>query len=210
VVTVSDASEFPANGEFLVRIGSEYLRVITASGNNWTVNRGANHSSPVAHESGDDVELVPVKPALSQRSMADYRDFIARNPFAKPAPKIVAKPRPATGVRDKQEVAIDAARFVYLVGAVLKGQQREAWLYDRLNNQMHVISPGKDFSIAGIDGVVLAVGPDYFLFEHADASWHLKVGKNLRSMERAASEAGDSPDEATSQGSPEAGPKPTD
>jgi hypothetical protein len=210
VVTVSDASEFPANGEFLVRVGSEYLRVITASGNNWTVNRGADHSSPVDHESGDDVELVPVRPALRQRSLADYRDFIAQNPFAKPPPKIAAKPKPAADVREKQEVGIDAAQFVFLVGAVLKDQQREAWLYDRLNNQMHVISSGKGFSIAGIDGVVLAVGPDYFLFEHADASWHLKVGKNLRAMQRAASEAGDSPDEATSQGQPEAEAKPTD
>ena len=142
-----------------------------------------------------------MKPALSQRSLADYRDFIAQNPFAKPAPEIVAKPKPATDVHEKQDVEIDAAQFVFLVGAVLKDRQREAWLYDRLNNQMHIISPRQDFSIAGIDGVVLAVGPDEFSFEHADASWRLKVGENLRSMERAAGEADDSP---------EGEPQPTD
>ncbi len=210
VGSVSDASEFPDNGEFLVRIGSEYLRVTAASGSDWTVDRGADHSSPVAHESGDVVELVPVKPAPSQRSLADYQDFIAQNPFAKPAPKIVAKPKPTADAKEKQEVELDAAQFVYLVGAVLKGQQREAWLYDRLNNRMHIISPGQDFSIAGIDGVVLSVGPDNFSFEHADASWHLKVGKNLRSIMQVSGEANGEPDAATSQDSPKAKPQPTD
>ncbi len=79
----------------------------------------------------------------------------------------------------------------------------------RLNNRMHIISPGQDFSIAGIDGVVLSVGPDDFSFEHADASWHLKVGKNLRSIIHASGEASDSRDEATFQDSPEAEPQRT-
>jgi len=208
LVTVSDASEFPVEGEFLVRVGSEYLRVIAVSGNDLTVERGADHSSPAAHQTGDIVELAPVKPAPNQLSLADYRDFIARNPFAKPAPKIVAKPkpRPASDVRQKPKVEIDAAQFVYLVGAILKDRQHEAWLYDRLNNKMYVILPGQEFSIAGINGVVLEVGPDSLLFEHTDASWSLKVGENLRSMERVSTDAEDSSDQATSQSLPN--PKP--
>jgi hypothetical protein len=198
VVTVNDAGEFPVEGEFLVHVGSEYLHVIAVSGNDWSVKRGADHSSPLAHEAGDIVELAPVKPALRQRSLADYQDLIARNPFAKPGPEIAAKPRPAHDGHAKQEDEIDAAQFVYLVGAILKDRQREAWLYDRLNNRMVVVSPGKGFSVAGINGVVQAVEADYFLFEHADASWRLRVGNNLRSMERVSSDNEDSPGDAPS------------
>ena len=78
---------------------------------------------------------------------------------------------------------IDPAEFTYLVAAFAQNDQRQAWLYDRLNNENVVIDPGRPFSVAGINGVVRAIGDDFVLLDCGDVRWRLRLGKNLRSME---------------------------
>jgi len=198
---VSDASVFPKEGEFLVRIGAEYMRVTAVSHNDWTVERGADDSLPITHEAGDIVELVFANPDLGQRSLADYQDFIARNAFAKPAPKIVE--RPEAKQEPEPKVEIDAAQFTCLVGTLLKGEQREAWVFDRLNNERIVVSPGEAFSIAGVEIRVLTIERDHVVHEFEGARWRWSVGKTLRSANPATPRTGDAPDVPNAPSSPD-------
>ncbi|MDA1052667.1 MAG: hypothetical protein O3C40_19600 [Planctomycetota bacterium] len=123
----------------------------------------------------------PMIDPSANTSAAEYANLIANNPFAKPMPKIVERP-PAR--EEPAEPEIDPAEFTYLVAAFAQDDQRQAWLYDRLNNTNVVISPGKPFFAAGIEAVVRAIGEDFVLLDYNDTRWRLKLGKNLRSMER--------------------------
>lgn len=109
----------------------------------------------------------------------DYANLVANNPFAKPTPKVVERPPPAM----EESPEIDPAEFTYLVAAIAQDDQRQAWLYDRLNNENVIIDPGKPFSVAGIDGVVQAIGDNFVLLDCGEVRWRLRLGKNLRSME---------------------------
>jgi len=109
-------------------------------------------------------------------------NLVAQNPFAKPTPKFVERSPPAP--EQAAEPEIDPAEFTYLVAAFAQDDQRQAWLYDRLNNENVVIDSGRPFSAGGIDGVVQAIGDDFILLDYGDSRWRLRLGKNLRSMER--------------------------
>jgi hypothetical protein len=52
-----------------------------------------------------------------------------------------------------------------------------------------VIQPGQPFSVAGVEGIVQAIGDDFVLLDHNQMRWRLRLGKNLRSMERVATES---------------------
>jgi type II secretory pathway pseudopilin PulG len=57
-LTVAAASAFPAAPEFRVTIGSEVLIVTAGAGTTtWTVERGADGTSPAAHTAGETVTL---------------------------------------------------------------------------------------------------------------------------------------------------------
>ncbi|MHC4875350.1 MAG: choice-of-anchor Q domain-containing protein [Planctomycetota bacterium] len=57
-LTVSDASEFPGQGSFDIRIGSEEIRVTAVSGNTYSITRGVNGTTAAAHTAGETVTLV--------------------------------------------------------------------------------------------------------------------------------------------------------
>jgi hypothetical protein len=136
----------------------------------------------------------PSDPA-THTPQVDYANLVANNPFAKLTPKIVERPRPP-----KEEAPeIDPAEFTYLVAAFAQDDQRQAWLYDRLNNENVVIDPGRPFSVAGIDGVVQAIGDDFVLLDCGEVRWRLRLGKNLRSMERLPATDGNSNEPAVQE-----------
>lgn len=57
-LVLSNASAFPADGPFDIRIGSEEIRVTTVVGNSFTVTRGVNGTTAADHFTGDLVTLV--------------------------------------------------------------------------------------------------------------------------------------------------------
>ncbi|MBI1312843.1 hypothetical protein GC176_16260 [bacterium] len=57
-LTVTDSSAFPVQGVFDVRIGAEEIRVTAVSGNTYSVTRGVNGTTPVAHAMGELITLV--------------------------------------------------------------------------------------------------------------------------------------------------------
>ncbi len=181
---VSEPLKLPANADFLVRVGDEYLSVTAVAGNQWTVERGAEASQSAAHEAGQTLEIVPINTAAQQTSLDAYRWLVAaRNPFAIPAPKVVPPPAPAVAEND-QPPPLDPAQFAYLTGTISRGDDRKALLFDRLNNQRVVVAEGKPFSLAGINASIVRIGADHVVLKQDEQQWRLDVGKNLRSMQR--------------------------
>ena len=77
-IPVQDGSNFPATGNFRIRIGSELILVIARSGNTLTATggRGAESTVAAAHYAGDDVKVVLTAAALLQ-TIADRAPPIA-------------------------------------------------------------------------------------------------------------------------------------
>jgi hypothetical protein len=62
-VTVANADPFPSAPPYVVKVGTEYLRVIAGSGtSNWTVIRGEHNSLPTPHFAGDVVVMAMPNP----------------------------------------------------------------------------------------------------------------------------------------------------
>lgn len=182
VVVISNAASFPSRGNFIVRIGDEYARVTTAEGNAWSIDRGILGSSPSDHSLGEVVERWPMR-RIAARPRFDMEQFLAANPFAKPVPKVVEQPIVSN---EEEEPQIDLAQFTYLVGTISQGGRDEAWFFNRFNKRRVVAVAGGTFSIANLDGELLAVDGDFVEILCDERRWRLKVGKNLNSMERIA------------------------
>jgi hypothetical protein len=186
-IQIAGSEAIPVAEDSLVRIGGEYLRVMTVTGTEWTVQRGADRSLPRSHTRGELVELVPMVHATAKLATGDYTNLVESNPFAKPTPIVVERAPPP----QEETPEIDAAEFTYLVAAFAQDDQRQAWLYDRLNNENVVIDAGQAFSVAGVEGVVQSIGDDFVVLNSGSTRWRLRLGKNLRSMERLPATEGD-------------------
>jgi hypothetical protein len=179
-VHVVDEIPLPETGQCWLRIGGEYLPAVAASGTQWSVKRSADGSAATSHARGETVEFIPLTSSPPETIRPSYEQLVAQNPFAKPAPPVVEE---VPLVQDDAP-ELDPAEFTYLVGAFAEDDQHQAWLYDRLNNKTVIVSIGDPFSVAGIVGVVQSVGNGFILLQHNDSLWRLRLGKNLRSMER--------------------------
>jgi hypothetical protein len=179
-----------AGGDFLIRIGGEYLTVDGVSGRQWPVReRQVDGASPAVHETGTLIEIIPVDSARQSRSFAALQALVPRNPFAVPTP--VKEEPPPVAEDEPQPPPIDVAAYTYLTGVIEHGDDRQALLFDRLNNRRLVVAEGQPFSVAGIEGIVVRIGADHMVFRQGDASWRLKVGENLRSLKQVQPAAND-------------------
>lgn len=108
-------------------------------------------------------------------------------PYRPPAPSVVPASAPPREQRSEPE--LDPAEFVYAVGRVVVADQTELWLYDRLNNELHRIREGEQFSLAGVQGRVVQVLEDGAVIETMESSprrLFLELGSNLRQMREVA------------------------
>jgi predicted phage baseplate assembly protein len=72
IVAVTDAEPFPSAPPYIVKIGTEYMRVTAGAGTlNWKVSRGVNNSSPTQHFRGDGVVLATPNPFASWHEGTD-------------------------------------------------------------------------------------------------------------------------------------------
>lgn len=78
----------------------------------------------------------------------------------------------------------DLARFTYLIGAVARDGEREAWLFDRKNNKDVKLKEGDPLDYAGVAGLVLAIDKRSILLQVGADTWRLGLGQNLDSMEK--------------------------
>ncbi|MFM9966662.1 MAG: putative Ig domain-containing protein [Planctomycetaceae bacterium] len=90
-LTVRHAEDFPTKTPFLVRVGKHFFQVSEATGNSWTLKPDENSVQATAKQSvalltEEIVELVPIHPEFSKRSISDFDPILKRNPFVKPVP----------------------------------------------------------------------------------------------------------------------------
>jgi len=76
-VTVDNASKFPTEPEFRIKIDSEILLVTSVSGSNFTVLRGIEGSSPTGHTSGATVKLVLTVDSFEKSIKQEYQTNVA-------------------------------------------------------------------------------------------------------------------------------------
>ena len=75
-ISVSDFTPFPASPPFRIKVGNEYMTVVSGAGTvNWTVTRAVDQSFAAIHSAGDIVVLDPANPFSSWREGAsgDYQ-----------------------------------------------------------------------------------------------------------------------------------------
>ena len=83
-LTVDGTEFFPDTVPFRARIDGEYVNVTKIDGKTWTITRGADSSTAMAHETGATVELAPIKAAMSDSTLSEFASLVELNPFAKP------------------------------------------------------------------------------------------------------------------------------
>lgn len=131
-----------------------------------------------------------VEKAVSEQMAGKVREQYAllteHNPFVRgyngpPKPD----PKPAEPTSDKP--GIDLAEQVRFVGFVAKGNARDAMLYDKTSKKDTLLTEGKEFDVAGIQGRVITIGTDYFTMQIKDDVWRLELGQNLRQIVKVSS-----------------------
>ena len=83
---VAGLEGFPKKAGFRIQIKNEFLNVTDMDGENWTVVRGVDRTTPASHSAKTQIELVPLKPDQPERTLEEFTDLIATNIFVKPAP----------------------------------------------------------------------------------------------------------------------------
>jgi hypothetical protein len=178
-ILIKDFAEFPPLPDFLVQIEAETLRVKQLDGGTWTVERGCNSSAAVEHPSGAIVRLIPTR-ALTADAIEKSAALVASNPFLRPTPTVASNEIPVENTS-----VIDEAQFTFLISAIADDDEREAWLFNRLNDSKRVIKEGDLFSVGGKEATVLKIQRDFVLVRFNNANWRLDVGNHLRSLRRA-------------------------
>lgn len=139
-----------------------------------------------------------VAESMTDKTREHYAAITAHNMFVRayngpPQPK--SDPKPAAPKSDKP--GIDIAQHVFLVISVAKGSSRDAVLYNRTSNRETLLTEGKDFEVAGIQGRIVTIGPDFLTMKIKEDIWRLELGHNLRQIEKISSETPKTTDPST-------------
>lgn len=94
-INVVNAAAFPTQAPFRIRVGSEWMNVVSIDNTRWTVERGAAQSTASKHAAEDDVEFTPLRPTPQDQPGIEeaYQKLVAANIFAKPRPPVEYRPR---------------------------------------------------------------------------------------------------------------------
>jgi hypothetical protein len=101
---VTDATAFPASGNFRIKIDGEILIVTAVAGNTFTVTRGAEGTTPATHASGATVIHLLTKGSLEARVANRFLSDIYAN-------------KPAAGVKGRLFLPTDGLFLEYDDGA---------------------------------------------------------------------------------------------
>lgn len=143
---------------------------VTLSAEGLSLNGVADREELFPSEDGDS----RVRPEYRDRAFDEDLAVVQHSPFVKPSESTPTASPPAS----------DPARETYLVASVTEADQRRAWLYRRSAGQRTIIRKGTNLSIGDIQAVVLDVTPDFVLLQQGEETWRLRLGENLRSMEK--------------------------
>ena len=94
-IQVADGEGFPKAPPFRVRLGNEFTTVTAIDGKTWTLQRGVDSTSAIAHAENSSVEYAPFRPLEPGREagIASYKSLLEKSGFVKPAPLTEYKPK---------------------------------------------------------------------------------------------------------------------
>ncbi len=183
-LTVAKTEGFPKKGEFLVRAGSELLRVQSTADTTWTVLRGVDGTTAAAHKQGDVIELLPLLPEWKDRKLEDFRALTSQNPFAKPE-----KPKPPETPKKEEPkpvVKLDdpAMKTTKFVGATVLNDEPRICFLDPAGDKRTYVKIGENFAVAGIKGTLVEVHSNHILVQIEQDKWRLDLGKELAALKK--------------------------
>jgi len=91
-------------------------------------------------------------------------------------------PAQSTTLKLAVQVQEDTARLTELIGIVTVDSQREAWLFDKSQNQKTILHIGDKLRAADITATLLELDADTMLVEFEGESRTLKLGQSIRSL----------------------------
>src|SRR5262245_4702772 len=127
---------------------------------------GVKHRGPLISEGEDPLKMTVADLPLDSFALISNKNIF--EPHRDPPPK---------DVDNKPQV--DAPRFVVYTACVQSGDEPEAWIYDRLNNENKFVRAGDDLAIAGLKAKIISVTASNMVIQMDDKEWSLKLGKNL-------------------------------
>lgn len=97
-VQVSQTEDFPTTVPFRVRIGNEFATVTAIEGQKWTLQRGIDTTTALAHVANSIIEYAPIRPLTPEREagIASYKQLLEKSGFVKPTPLVEYNPKLAT------------------------------------------------------------------------------------------------------------------
>ncbi|MFO1005854.1 MAG: Ig domain-containing protein [Planctomycetaceae bacterium] len=97
-VQVSQTEDFPTTVPFRVRIGNEFATVTAIEGQKWTLQRGIDTTTALAHVANSIIEYAPIRPLTPEREagISSYKQLLEKSGFVKPTPLVEYKPKLAT------------------------------------------------------------------------------------------------------------------
>ncbi|MGE5191069.1 MAG: hypothetical protein ACM3U2_01115 [Deltaproteobacteria bacterium] len=128
-------------------------------------------------------DLPGVKPARDRKT---YSQLLARNLFVRGynGPPRPSGPSGRVGPGTPAVLDEDPRDFVYLVGSFSTGGRFDATVRDMSTDKTVRFEEGADFSFAGIEGKVVAIGIDYMILEIKGEAWRLELGDNLAQLKK--------------------------
>ena len=95
---VSQIDGFPTTVPFRIRMGNEFATVTAIEGQTWTLQRGIDTTSSLAHVANTVIEYAPIRPLTPEREagITSYKQLLEKSGFVKPAPLIEYKPKLAS------------------------------------------------------------------------------------------------------------------
>jgi hypothetical protein len=129
---------------------------------------GAPHRASLISEGEDPRKMTIADVPLEKFAVISKKNIF--EPHREAAPKEADKPQ------------VDAPRFVVYTACIQTGDEPEAWIYDRLNNENKFLRAGDDLEVAGLKAKIVSVAASNMVLQMDDKEWSLKLGKNLREL----------------------------
>jgi hypothetical protein len=78
------------------------------------------------------------------------------------------------------KVVEDASQFTFLIASIVQDDQREAWLYNRADNQRMVLFEGDRFAVGSIEAKVVSIDNTALVFRRNDDTIRIELGQSMQ------------------------------
>jgi len=80
------------------------------------------------------------------------------------------------------EVVEDASQFTYLIASIVQDDKREAWLYNRADNQRMVLFEGDRFVVGSIEAKVVSIDDNALVYRRNNDTFRMELGQSMQQV----------------------------